>query len=174
MAARSGVAKTTIYRQWDNQQALALDAFTTLLGVPSAPDTGTVRGDLLELVRGLARALTVSPAARQMPALIDAAERDQAFAGVHHKEALRRHEAVMTVITRGVHRGELPTDTDTAEVIDLLTGPIFYRRYVSHGGVDESFADVVVDLVLAGLRARARPAAPHSRSLEPMASLAAR
>ena len=138
-------------------------AFSTLLDVPATPDTGTVRGDLLELVRGLVRALTGSPAAALMPALIEAAERDAAFAAVHHQEAARRHEAVMTVISRGVHRGELPPTTDAAEVIDLVTGPIFYRRYVSHGAVDEAFADVVVDLVLTGLHARGMEPHPAHR-----------
>ncbi len=163
VAARSGVAKTTIYRQWDNQQALALDAFATLLNTPPTPDTGTLRGDLLELIRGLARALTASPAAALMPALIDAAERNPTFAAVHHQEAARRHTAASTALTRGVHRGELSPDADPADVIDLLTGPIFYRRYVSRGEVDETFADLVVDHVLTGLHARARH--PHSAPL---------
>jgi len=159
VAAHSGVAKTTIYRQWDNQQALVLDAFATLLDAPPIPDTGTLRGDLLELVRGLARALNASPAAL-MPALLDAAERNPTFAAVHHQEAERRHNAANTAITRGVHRGELSSNTDPADLIDLLTGPIFYRRYVSRGAVDEAFADVVVDHVLTGLHALAR--GPHS------------
>ncbi len=153
VAARSGVAKTTIYRQWDNQQALVLDAFATLLDPPPTPETGTLRGDLRELVRGLAQALTVSPAAALMPALIDAAERDPAFADLHHQEAARRHQAARTALTRGVNRGELPPGIDPADVIDLLTGPIFYRRYVSGDAVDEDFADLVVDHVLRGLNA---------------------
>ncbi len=156
VAARSGVAKTTIYRQWDNHQALALDAFASLLDAPTTPDTGTLRDDLLELVRGLARALTDSPAAALMPVLIDAAERNATFAAVHHQEAARRHQAASTAVTRAVHRGELSPDVDPADVIDLLAGPIFYRRYVSRGTVDEAFADLVVDRVLTGLRARAR------------------
>lgn len=157
---RSGVAKTTIYRQWDNQQALVLDAFSTLLDEPAVPDTGTLRGDLLELVRGLTRALTASPAATLMPALIDAAERDLTFAAVHHDEATRRHQAVISSITLGVTRGELPAETDPAAVVDLLAGPIFYRRYVSQGQVDEAFADIVVDCVLTALHAR--PQHPHA------------
>ncbi len=160
VAARSGIAKTTIYRQWDNQQALALDAFATLLNTAPTPDTGTLRGDLLELIRGLAQALTASPAAALMPALIDAAERNPTFAAVHHQEAARRHKAASTALTRAVHRGELSPDADPADVIDLLAGPIFYRRYVSRGEVDETFADLVVDHVLTGLHARARH--PHS------------
>jgi len=149
VADRCGVARTTIYRQWNGQPALVLDAIGTILRTPTDPDTGTLRGDLLELIGGLADALTASPAAGLMPALIDAAERDPAFAALHHREATQRHQVVHAVIARGIKRGELPVGTDPAEVLDMVTGPVFYRRYVSVGSVDRDFAQRVVDRVLA-------------------------
>ena len=149
VAERSGVAKTTIYRQWDGQPALVLDAIGTTLRTPADPDTGTLRGDLLTLLGGLADALTTSPAAGLMPALIDAAERDPAFAALHHREATQRHQVVHTAIARGIERGELPPGTDPVEVLDMVSGPVFYRRLVSAGAVDRAFAQRVVDRVLA-------------------------
>ncbi len=148
VAERSGVARTTIYRQWDGQPALVLDAIGTTLTIPPDPDTGTLRGDLLDLLGGLADALNSSPAAGLMPALIDAAERDPAFAALHHREATQRHHVVHTAITRGIDRGELCPGADPAEVLDMLTGPVFYRRLVSSGVVDRAFAQRVVDRVL--------------------------
>ncbi len=149
VAERSGVARTTIYRQWDGQPSLVLDAIGTTLRTPTDPDTGTLRGDLLGLLGGLADALTTSPAAGLMPALIDAAERDPAFAALHHREATQRHQVVHTAIARGIARGELPRDTDPADVLDMVTGPLFYRRLVSAAAVDRAFAQRVVDRVLA-------------------------
>ena len=148
VAERSGVARTTIYRQWDGQPALVLDAIGTTLTIPPDPDTGTLRGDLLDLLGGLADALNSSPAAGLMPALIDAAERDPAFAALHHREATQRHHVVHTAITRGIDRGELCPGADPAEVLDMLTGPVFYRRLVSSGVVDRAFAQRIVDRVL--------------------------
>lgn len=107
VAQRSGVAKTTIYRHWDDQPALVLDAIASTLHQPADPDTGTLRQDLAVLLTGLATALH-SPAAALMPALIDAAKRDRAFAALHREEATRRHPVVRDVITRGITRGELP------------------------------------------------------------------
>ncbi|MGV8964904.1 MAG: TetR/AcrR family transcriptional regulator [Cellulomonas sp.] len=164
VAARSTVAKTTIYRQWDNQGALVLDAIGTLLSTPIDPDTGTLRGDLLDLLGGLADALTTSPAAALMPALMDAAERDPDFAALHAQEATQRHQVVRAVISRGINRGELPTGTDPDVVIDLLAGPVFYRRLVSTGTVDRTFAHHVVDRVLAGY---APPPTAQERGAEP-------
>jgi AcrR family transcriptional regulator len=152
VAEQSGVAKTTIYRHWDSQAALVLDAFGTLLRPPPDPDTGTLRGDLLDLLTGFATSLSAGPATGLMFALIDAAERDPAFAQLHRREAATRHATVLAVITRGIRRGELPAGTDPAEVLDLLAGPVFHRRAVSGRTVDRPFAEQVVDRVLAAYR----------------------
>ena len=152
VAERSGVAKTTIYRQWDGRPALVLDAIASTLQEPLDPDTGSLRDDLLILLAGLGRALMASPAAALLPALIDAAERDPAFAALHRREAAHRHRVVLAAIVRGITRGELPAGTDPDEVLDLLAGPVFYRRWVSGGPVGTDLTARVVDVVLAGYR----------------------
>ena len=149
---RSGVAKTTIYRQWDSQAALVRDAFASVLRAPADPDTGTLRVDLRELLTGYATALAGSPATGLMFALIDAAERDPGYAELHRREAGTRLGVVRAVIARGVRRGELPAGTDPDEVLDLLAGPVFHRRAVSGGPLDAGFAERVVDRVLAAFR----------------------
>ncbi len=156
----SGIAKTTIYRQWDDAPALVLATLDDLLQPPVDPDLGTLRADLLHLVGGLAHALVVSPAAGIMAGLMDAAERDPAFAALHAREGERRHGVVLAVIERGVRRGELPADADPHEVLDLLTGPIVYRRYTGARTLDAAFAARVVDRVLAAYDG---PTAPGSR-----------
>ena len=157
VADRCGVARTTIYRQWNGQPALVLDAIGTILPTPPDADTGSLRGDLLALLGGLTDALATGPAAGLMPALIDAAERDPAFAALHHREATQRHQVVHAAIARGIKRGELPAGTDPTEVLDMVTGPVFYRRYVSVGTVDRDFAQRVVDQVLAAYVDDRRP-----------------
>ncbi|WP_328465781.1 TetR/AcrR family transcriptional regulator [Actinoplanes sp. NBC_00393] len=149
IAEQSGVAKTTIYRQWDSQPALVLDAFGSILQTPSDPDTGSLYGDLMELLTGLARSLSTGPAAGLMFALIDAAERDPAFAALHRREADTRHSVIVAVIRRGIARGELPAGTDPAEVLDMLAGPLFHRRAISGAVVDAAYAESVVNRVLA-------------------------
>ncbi|MFC0003813.1 TetR/AcrR family transcriptional regulator [Micromonospora siamensis] len=150
VAERSGVAKTTIYRHWDGQAALILDAFDSVRRPPVDPDTGTLRGDLLDLVTGLAAALSAGPAAGLMFALVDAAERDPEVAALHRREAEARHAVILRAVERGIGRGELPADTDPADVLDQLAGPLFYRRAVSGGALDRAFAERIVDRVLAG------------------------
>ncbi len=168
VAEHSGVAKTTIYRHWDGQAALVLDAFGSILQPPPDPDTGTLRGDLLDLLTGFATSLGTGRAPGLMFALIDAAERDPAFAELHHREAAGRHAIVLAVIARGIRRGELPAGTDPAEVLDLLAGPVFHRRAVSVGRVSPQFAARVVDRVLAAYRCET-PAAAVTATVPPSA-----
>jgi len=148
VAARSGVAKTTIYRQWPHQAALVLDAFRSIAPDPPVPDTGTLRGDLQVLLGGFALALSSGRSAVFMASLIDAAQRDPGFAKEHAQESQRRHQPVLAVLARGLERGELPEGTDLEALLDRLAGPIIHRRFISGLPLDGAFAQDVVDAVL--------------------------
>lgn len=155
IAARSGVAKTTIYRQWPHQAALVLDAFRSIAPDPPVPDTGSLQGDLKVLVGGFAEALGNGRAGVLMAALIDAAQRDADFADLHTQETRRRHQPVLAVLTRGLERGELPPGTDVEALVDRLAGPVLHRRFVSAHPLDRAFGESVVDAVL-GISAAAQ------------------
>lgn len=148
ISTRSGVAKTTIYRQWPNQAEVVLDAFRSVAPDPPLPDTGTLRADLNVLVGGLAEALGQGRAGMLMASLIDAAQRDPQFARLHAHESLRRREAVLAVLARGIQRGELPTDTDREELVDRLAGPVIHRRFITALPLDRAFGERVVGAVL--------------------------
>ncbi len=148
VSARSGVAKTTVYRQWPNQAALVLDAFRSIAPDPPLPDTGTLRADLEVLVGGFAEALGRGRAGVFMAALIDAAQRDPDFADLHAAETRRRHAPVLAVLARGLRRGELPPGTDLDALVDRLAGPVLHRRFVSGLPLDRGFGQRVVHGVL--------------------------
>src|SRR5882762_3584246 len=50
VAARAGVAKTTLYRRWSNKDDLLLDAVSCLKGPPFDPPGGSVRDDTLYML----------------------------------------------------------------------------------------------------------------------------
>ena len=61
VAARSGVAKTTIYRHWPTKQALVVDAVRVVCFPEAAtPNTGDLRADLVACFEGMVRAGPVS------------------------------------------------------------------------------------------------------------------
>jgi AcrR family transcriptional regulator len=52
VAKRAGTNKNALYRRWPNRAALGLDAYRRLVRTTAeVPDTGTLRGDMLELLR---------------------------------------------------------------------------------------------------------------------------
>ncbi|MCC6522696.1 MAG: TetR/AcrR family transcriptional regulator [Polyangiaceae bacterium] len=153
VASRSGVNKTTIYRRWPTRQELAAAALAFVAEEPPLPDTGTLRGDLLvEAERTLAAAS--SPVGRGFLRMIQTeraeAEVEALARGLRERVVARRAQ----LIARGVERGELPAGTDPRIVLELVFAPIFVRLACLREPVDARYLERVIDLVLAGARAR--------------------
>lgn len=55
VAARAGTNKNAIYRRWPNRLALGIAAYRQLATTVQPPDTGDLRSDVLELLRGANR-----------------------------------------------------------------------------------------------------------------------
>ena len=82
VAERAGVSKATIYRWWPTKETLALDALYAewaATGLQSR-DTGSLRGDLLSLLRPWARLAGSRPYGRVVAALLTEAQTDPVFA----------------------------------------------------------------------------------------------
>ena len=61
VAARAGVGKATIYRRWAGKAPLVLDTVRARgFELVDVPDTGTLRGDLIDAVRRAALAAATS------------------------------------------------------------------------------------------------------------------
>jgi AcrR family transcriptional regulator len=149
VAARAKVSKATIYRLWGDKSALlnaAIEAQETR--DITLPDTGSLRGDLMELaaMRGFfdtERATTISGLATAIhrdPARLDAV-RERLFGdGTKHVRAL---------MTRAVDRGELVDGVD----IELLSSVIpamvlFEMTYRTFGAFDSDFVSDVTEKIL--------------------------
>jgi AcrR family transcriptional regulator len=151
IAARSGAAKTTIYRHWPDKRAVLLAAIEAIVPSATAPDSGSLRGDLIGFAHDLTRIIGTPPTSALVPALIDAAERDPEIARLLADFTAQRRRPVHIAVERAVERGEVGTGRD-AELIDgLLLGPIFYRRLLSRQPITPEFVERVVDTFLSAL-----------------------
>jgi AcrR family transcriptional regulator len=154
VAARSGVAKTTIYRRWTSRGALALDAFLTdFQAQQPLPDTGTLRGDLLAALRAWIRSVTRTSAGPILAGLIAESQLDPELAVAWRErvvESLRRQHKIM--LDRAVERGEIPAGTDQEVVLDLLFGAAYHRLLHGYQPLTDRFARQVVDLIIAGIQ----------------------
>ena len=153
VAERAGVSKATIYRWWPSKEMLALDALLDWAAA-SAPtrDTGSLRGDLLALVRPFVREIRRRPFGRVIAALVTEAQSDPQFAEAYRTHFVEpRREAMRAAFARAAQRGEVPADLDVEVAVDLIYGPLYHRLLHGHAPLTARFADQVVDLALAGI-----------------------
>lgn len=151
IAARAGVGKAAIYRRWESREAVLAAAVEGMVSEIGLPDSGSIRGDLLELMRR-AVSLYGGAAGRLMPGLVSAmAEHEEVATAVRETFLGPRRAALREVLERGVERGELREDIDRDLALDFLGGPIFYRLLITGGPLDESLAEGTVDVMLRGL-----------------------
>jgi AcrR family transcriptional regulator len=150
VSRRSGVAKTTIYRHWPSRSALILDACSKLKPDSQAPDTGSLQGDLTALALSTAHRLQTARWATVMPSIIDSAERDSELANLHRRLHAEMTTAFRSVIERAQQKGELSRTQRPTEVLALILGPLFYRRWFSREPLDERFVKRVVESAING------------------------
>jgi AcrR family transcriptional regulator len=156
VAERAEASKATIYRWWPSKELLVLDALRDEWDVVAleASNTGTLAGDLRALILPWTRELAAKPYGRVIASLLARVHADAEFAQEYrtHFVLLRREHARIAFL-RAIERGEIPAATDVEAALDLLYGPIYHRFLHGHAAVTDSFADTIVDYVVAAVSA---------------------
>ena len=147
VAARSGVAKTTIYRRWRDKDDLALAILIELTAEISAPpDQGDTRKELLKFVETATKVITSGGVVSGLVSEIATTPH------LSHQYVERivdvRMAEVKTVIDRGIERGDLRPDTEVRLVHELLIGPLYYRLLFSKAPLTRRHREQVVDAVM--------------------------
>jgi AcrR family transcriptional regulator len=153
IAARAGVSKATIYRWWPTKESLALDAlYHEWAGVPTVDDTGSLRGDLLKLLRPWVRLVTRRQYARVIAALLTEAQNKPEFAREYRARFVKpRRDQGRAVFQRAIERGEIAADTKIEVALDILYGPIYHRLLHGHAPLNDRFVRDVVDMAVDGI-----------------------
>jgi AcrR family transcriptional regulator len=157
VAARAGVAKTTIYRRWRDKWELALDAvmIDMLPRFDEPVDVGDTRSELLTFVNSVVRMLAARPFGPAMQGLVSQIATDPDLARAYREQVVQpRLTQLAPVIKRGIARGDLRADTEVRLVHELLLGPIFYRLLLSGAPLDHTLGPRLVDAILAGFAPR--------------------
>ena len=156
VAARSGVAKTTIYRRWRGKDELALAVLIDMVeNVVATPDLGDTRKELIAFVNAAVKILGSTLMGRVMQGLVSDLATDPELAKAFRERivAMRLGE-VRRLIGLGIERGDLRPDADPELAHELLFGPVYYRLLLSGAPLDKRLAERIVDAVLPALAAR--------------------
>jgi AcrR family transcriptional regulator len=164
VAARAGVAKSTVYRHWPNSLAVITDALETFHQQLVPPPAGSPRAHLVALIGHVAEILADSPFAACIPALIEGARRDAAVAQFHFRYGADRRAELAAVIRAGINAGEVAASINVDLAVVLLLGPLFYQRLMAEMPFDPSRARELVDAVLGPSPTSVGPRQPSRRA----------
>lgn len=151
VASAAHASKATVYRRWPSKAELVLAAFIEGVRVVAvAPNTGTLRGDLINLgevcgEHGRQHASTIRAVMVEVsrhPALNDALQ--EQF--LKQRKALIQH-----VLEQAVDRGEITKDAITDELWDLLPGYLIFRSIIDRPPTRRTVQRLVDDFLIPGL-----------------------
>jgi AcrR family transcriptional regulator len=151
VAARAGVAKTTIYRRWRSRDDLAFAVLLELVELLSVPDLGDTRSELVYLVDSVVRVLDSTLIGGVMQGLVpDLASNPERRSAFREQVVGARVVELRRVVERGVARGDLRPDADVDLMYELLHGPVYFRLLLSGAPLEAGLAERLVDAVLPG------------------------
>ncbi|MFQ1000679.1 TetR/AcrR family transcriptional regulator [Modestobacter sp. SSW1-42] len=156
VVATAGVGKATIYRRWRTKSDLVADAVAELSALSiTLPDTGSLEGDLRELLHGLVGAVN-GPLGAATLSLMSALPHEPALRDAFRSGPMGLwSDMYRQVWGRAVARGEVDDQVPGSAVSSSASAPILQRWLFSSEPVTDAYADeVLADVVLPLLAAR--------------------
>lgn len=164
VATRAKAGKATLYRRWPSKADLVIEAVACMKQAQSSidqlPDTGTLRGDLVALIRPH----SLEEAERKMQVmggLVSMLSRDPQLADAVN-EAITEPRARLNrmLIERAIARGEVRVEADVDTIAHIGPSMTAYRTLVQRKPVDRDFLVGLIDgIVLPALGLPSGPTA---------------
>ena len=152
IAQRTKRGRSSIYRRWPSKRHLVAYSVVSELGATPAADTGDLAGDLNAVVETLLRAFG-GPLRQALPGLVADMANDPELGEAIRDEVLAiRRRSMREALARAVARGEIRADFDEELILDMLTGPFYYRALFGHAPIGRRMAQEAVKYVLLALR----------------------
>jgi AcrR family transcriptional regulator len=153
VAARAGIAKTTVYRRWGGLNGLLADLMAGYAAQEIAvPDEGDLGSDLRALAAAVVAALSDPAIGAAFASIVAAAVQDPAAREVLAEFITARAGTMGAIVHRAVLRGEIPAATDAAEVIQTVTAQLYYRLFIAGEPLSPAVADRAAAIAAAAAR----------------------
>lgn len=151
VAARAKAGKATLYRRWSSKAELVIDAVGCLKSGDSdagLPDTGTLRGDLVAMIRSHSLAESERKL-RIMAGLMAMLSKNPELAEVAHTMIVEPRAAANRILMRrAADRGEIPADCDLETISLVAPSMAAYRLLILQQPVDRAFMVSLIDAVI--------------------------
>ncbi|MFD9904623.1 TetR/AcrR family transcriptional regulator [Streptomyces sp. NPDC059063] len=147
IAARAGVADSSIYRRWGGLESLLTDVVLTRLNAQSPmPDTGSLAGDLRTYAAQVAREITGPDGLALVRLAVALSNNGQQ--GLRARDDLRaeRTRQLQSMLDRARERGE--DAPDALGVLDHILAPMYIRVLFGMGPLTPDYVDGLVDRLL--------------------------
>jgi AcrR family transcriptional regulator len=168
VAAKAGVAKSTLYRRWPSKVELAVHAVAATFDEIEIEDNGSLAADMRAGIGEAARLMRDPSTGGAYAALLAESARDPEGVGQQVRESLstRLHALVATSVERAIGRGEIRQDMIDVDLLaDVVVGSVMHRALVT-GVPDDAFIDgliaLLADVAYARLRREQRAQADGS------------
>lgn len=156
VAARAGVADTSVYRRWGTLESLLMDvAITWLTATSPIPDTGSLEQDLRAYAAGVARDVAGPDGAAVLRLVIALSTAGEAGTRARDEFLAERARQIQGMLDRARERGEHPPEG--LDILDHVLAPMYIRTLFGTGPLTPGYVDTLVDRLLALPDRPARP-----------------
>ncbi len=160
VAAKARASKATVYRRWPSKAELVLAAFIEgVRQVAVHPQTGTLRGDLLQIGEAC-REQAAAQAATIRAVLVETSRHPALNEALQHQFLDHRKALMQNVLRDAADRGEIDATVIGDELWDLLPGYLIFRIVMPSSPPTRATVQALVDDVL--IPSLTRPPSPKA------------
>lgn len=152
IARRARTSKPAIYRRWPSKAHLVHEAVFPIGDATELPDTGSLAGDVLEMMRRT-RAVLTTPAARAaLPGLVGEMAADLTL----HAALLERFAGILSHglterLDKAVARNEVRSGVTALDLTEALAGITLLALLTRGDALDDAWLERATALILKGI-----------------------
>lgn len=155
VVARSGVARSTIYRHWPTRDDLLVDVFEYSVPTMAQPPAELGFAEAMRaFLHGLVAQLSDAKWNRLLPALLSLKAYEPALADVERQVEKKRGDVSTDLFARGEREGLFGPELDRQRALAVLIGPLVFAMLTGETPLTTELADDALRGFLAGLPAR--------------------
>jgi AcrR family transcriptional regulator len=158
ISRETGVSRTTLYRHWSSPSELISEAWARVAPSNHVTHSAELEDDLVGVFRAVRDVVESSTMRRSLPALLVAAQRDPVISSLHARFVQDRRQPIVERLRAAIADGQIRADADPELLVDLLSGPIFYRQLLRRTRTSDDDVRAMVAAALASVRPGSRAA----------------